>query len=323
MLKRHSSFRGLFLPLRYHQGLKKNKPKFLYCSNMPTLLSPLWSLNFVEADPFCNVTSINKNNDSSMVSSIKSHQMFQKKPRLLINSLPLNSTSSIEQVVPVTKLYDKETLKMYSGLLQDCSMKGSLCDGKAVHGQGCASLGNAREGQIVHSLAIKIGTELDGILSSSLVDMYSKCGLAEDAQKIFVRVLNPDVVAWSTMIACLDQQGKTYELTKLFAGMGKARLRPNQYTLASVVSASTNLSDLRYGKSVHACICKSGLDSDKSVSNALITMYMKSGSVQDGFRVFEAMEDRDSISWNAFLSGFHEGDACSQAPIIFNRMVME
>ncbi|KAI3900109.1 hypothetical protein MKW98_001009 [Papaver atlanticum] len=470
-------------------------------------LSLLWSFNFIEPDPFCNTTSINNNNDSSVISSVKSHQMVQKKkPSLVMNSSPLNSTSCVERVVP--KFYDKGTLKMYSGLLQDCSTKGSLCNGKAIHGKviisglnpdsylwiclvnmyvkcgnlklahrlfdemperdvvsftaliagysaagngyegvglfrrmrsegilangfafasalkacsmclalefgkqmhgevvkagvlgdvfvgsalvdlyakcgemelaegvlfnipelnvvswnallngyakigdgrrvlnlfhkmyesdmkfskftlssvlkGCASLGNAREGQIVHSLAIKTGTELDGILSSSLVDMYSKCGLAEDAQKIFIRVLNPDVVAWSTMIACLDQQGKTFEVTKLFADMGKACLRPNQYTFASVVSASTNLSDLRYGKSVHACIYKSGFDSDKSVSNALITMYMKSGSVQDGFRVFEAMKDRDVISWNAFLSGFHEGDACSQAPMIFNRMVME
>ncbi|MCL7037902.1 hypothetical protein MKW94_029125 [Papaver nudicaule] len=137
--------------------------------------------------------------------------------------------------------------------------------------KGCASLGNAREGQIVHSLAIKMGTELDGILSSCLVDMYSKCGLAEDAQKQFIRVFNPDLVAWSTMIACLDQQGKTYEVTKLFADMGKAGLRPNVYTLVSVVSASMNLSDLRYGISIHACI----------------------------------------------------RDACSQAPIIFCRMVME
>ncbi|OVA11779.1 Pentatricopeptide repeat [Macleaya cordata] len=189
--------------------------------------------------------------------------------------------------------------------------------------KGCGSIGNAREGQAVHSLAIKTGTELDGILSSSLLDMYSKCGLAEDARKIFVRILNPDVVAWSSMIACLDQQGKIYEVTKLFAEMGKKGMRPNQYTLASVVSATADMSDLRYGKSIHACIWKLGFDSDNSVSNALVTMYMKTGSVQDGCRVFEDMKDRDLVSWNAFLSGFHEGDACTQGPVIFNQMLME
>ncbi|KAL5729214.1 hypothetical protein ACHQM5_002192 [Ranunculus cassubicifolius] len=189
--------------------------------------------------------------------------------------------------------------------------------------KGCASSGNARVGKGIHSLVVKIGTELDVFLSSSLVDMYSKCGMAEDAYKVFVRTESPDIVSWSAIIACLDQQGYNYEAAILFNKMRRTGLSPNQFTLASLVCTATALDDLQYGKSIHACIWKLGFDYDNSVCNALVTMYMKTGYVGDGHRVFDAMIERDLISWNALLSGFHDGDNSFKAPGIFNQMLEE
>lgn len=189
--------------------------------------------------------------------------------------------------------------------------------------KGCASSGNVREGKGIHSLVVKIGAEVDDFLSCSLVDMYSKCGMAEDAYKVFVRIESPDIVSWSAIIACLDQQGLNYEAANLFNDMRRIGARPNQFTLASLVCTATALDDLQYGNSIHACIWKSGFESHNSVSNALVTMYMKSGSIEDGFRVFDAMMEQDLVSWNSLLSGFHDGDSCDQGPVIFNQMLLE
>ncbi|KAK9275535.1 hypothetical protein L1049_022802 [Liquidambar formosana] len=188
--------------------------------------------------------------------------------------------------------------------------------------KGCANSGNLREGQAVHSLAIRNGCELDEFLSCSLLDMYSKCGMADAALKVFGRIKDPDIVSWSAMISCLGQQGKSQE-AELFHLMRHAGVRPNQFTLSSLVSAATDLGDLSYGESIHAFICKFGFESDNSVGNALVRMYMKTGSVRDGCRVFEAMSDRDVVSWNALLSGFHEKETCNQWPRIFSQMLVE
>ncbi|KAF3457913.1 hypothetical protein FNV43_RR02574 [Rhamnella rubrinervis] len=99
---------------------------------------------------------------------------------------------------------------------------------------GYAQEGSLREGQVVHSLATKVGIELDEFLGCSLVDMYSKCGLAVDALKVFMRIKDPDVVAWSAMITCLDQQGLWQEAAHIFRLM--RRRASNQITLASQVS---------------------------------------------------------------------------------------
>ncbi|XP_062149388.1 pentatricopeptide repeat-containing protein At2g03880, mitochondrial-like [Alnus glutinosa] len=215
----------------------------------------------------------------------------------------------------------KEVLNLFSRM-RESEMKFSKFTLSTVL-KGCATSGSLREGQAVHSVAIKVGFELDEFLGCSLVDMYSKCGLAYDALKVFKMIKDPDVVAWSAMITCLDQQGHSQEAAQLFLLMRYAGVPPNQFSFASVVSAATDLGYLQYGESIHACICKYGFENNTSVSNALITMYMKNGCPQGGARVFEAMTDHVLVSWNALLSGCHGYKICNLGPRIFYQMLVE
>ncbi|KAK7343845.1 hypothetical protein VNO77_12911 [Canavalia gladiata] len=189
--------------------------------------------------------------------------------------------------------------------------------------KGCANSGDLRDGLVMHCLAVKSGCELDKFLVSSLIDLYSKCDSVGDALKLFSMISDHDVVSWSAMIACLDRQGHGQEAAKLFFLMRHTGVEPNQFTFASVVSAATELGDLHYGKSIHACIFKYGFESDISVSNALIRMYMKLGCVHDGSCVFEAITGPDLVSWNALLSGFHDYDFCESGPRTYYQMIGE
>ncbi|RYR73303.1 pentatricopeptide repeat-containing protein At1g25360-like [Arachis duranensis] len=108
------------------------------------------------------------------------------------------------------------------------------------------------------------------------------------------------------MIACLEKQGHSSEAIKLFYLMRHTGVEPNQFIFSSVVSAAAESGDLLYGENIHACIFKFGFESDVSVSNALIRMYIKNGCVDDGYRVFETMTWPDLVSWNTLLSGFQD-----------------
>lgn len=189
--------------------------------------------------------------------------------------------------------------------------------------KGCANSGSLREGQVVHSLATKVGIELDEFLGCSLVDMYSKCGLAVDALKVFMRIKDPDVVAWSAMITCLDQQGLWQEAAHIFRLMRCKGIRPNHFSFSSILSSASDLEDIRFGESIHAYVWKFGFECDVSVGNALIAMYTKHGRIQDGIQVFEAMKDRDLVTWNALLSGFHDYELCSLGLRIFHQLLVE
>ncbi|RRT44410.1 hypothetical protein B296_00051510 [Ensete ventricosum] len=187
----------------------------------------------------------------------------------------------------------------------------------------CAGLGEVRQGQSLHCLVIKIGLEQDGFLSSSLVDMYSKCGLVEEAHKVFVRIVDPDVVVWSAMISGFDQQGMGLEAVELFRFMKRMGVRPNHFTLASVAGAASQLDDQALCGSLHAYILKNGFDMRKEVGNAILNMYMKTGAVEDGCMVFDAMMEHDTISWNSLLSGFHSGSSCDKGLRIFIGMLIQ
>ncbi|XP_059647015.1 pentatricopeptide repeat-containing protein At3g24000, mitochondrial-like [Cornus florida] len=186
-----------------------------------------------------------------------------------------------------------------------------------------ANSANLKAGMAVHAMAVKIGCEVDEYISCSLVDLYSKCGLADDALKIFMRIKNPDIVSWTAIISCLDHQGQKLEAAKLFCLMRRTGLQPNNFTLASLVSAATDLGDPYFCGNIHACIYKYGFESENLVGNALIAMYMKMGSLHDGYQVFDALKHQDVVSWNALLSGFHDNEICDEGLRIFNQMLVE
>lgn len=189
--------------------------------------------------------------------------------------------------------------------------------------KGCTNLGKLREGQTMHSLVIKTGCDFDDFLGCSLVYMYSKCGLAIDALNVFLRIREPDVVTWTAIITCLDLQGQWQEASNLFNLMMCRGVQPNEFSFTTILSSATQLADLRYGESIHGCICKFGHECDVSVGNALITMYTKNGQMQESYQVFEAIKVRDVISWNACLSGFHDLEDSNLGPRIFQQMLLE
>lgn len=189
--------------------------------------------------------------------------------------------------------------------------------------KGCASLGSLRAGQVVHSMAIKIGHELDDFISCGLVHLYTECDLWNDAVKMFKRIRDPDLVTWTTMISGLSQQGQKLEAIKLFHSMISSGLRPNEFSLSAIATAAPVLGDFRYCQSIHACVCKFGHDSEISVCNALINMYMGIGSVYDGSRVFSIMGETDIVSWNILLSGFHGNQTFDLSPSILKKMLEE
>lgn len=105
--------------------------------------------------------------------------------------------------------------------------------------------------------------------------------------------------------------------------MRHTRIRLNQFIFASLISAAASLGDNHYGESIHACVCKYGFESDILISNAFVTMYMKTQSVENGWQFFKAMMIENLASRNNLLSGFCDTETCDQGPRIFIQLLVE
>ncbi|XP_057812580.2 pentatricopeptide repeat-containing protein At3g24000, mitochondrial [Cryptomeria japonica] len=103
----------------------------------------------------------------------------------------------------------------------------------------CAKLAALEQGKQVHANFIKRVSNPYGEIS--LVNMYSRSGTIDDAQKIFNRMPERDVVAWTTLIVGYAQHGLGREALELFEKMQVAGVKPNHITFVGVLSACSHM----------------------------------------------------------------------------------
>ncbi|XP_059647610.1 pentatricopeptide repeat-containing protein At2g33680 [Cornus florida] len=187
----------------------------------------------------------------------------------------------------------------------------------------CSDIGAAVEGKQVHGYLIKSGFEYQLYIMTALVDMYAKCGGIADARKGFDYLREPDIVLWSSMIGGYVQNGENEDALSLYCKMQMEGILPNELTLASVLKACSTLAALEHGKQIHACTIKHGFGLDVPIGSALLTMYAKCGSLEDGNLIFRRMPARDVVSWNSMISGLSQNGCGREALELFEEMRLE
>lgn len=187
----------------------------------------------------------------------------------------------------------------------------------------CANVGSLRIGKSIHGYAIRCGFESFVNVETALIDMYAKCGLVATARLIFDRMNYKTVVSWNTMIDGCAQNGNSEEALKLFDSMLDEKLRPTNVTVMGALHACSDLGDLQRGQEIHTLINELGLGSDVSVMNSLISMYCKCKRVDIGNELFEKLQGKTLVSWNAIILGFAQNGHVNKALSLFSEMQMQ
>lgn len=191
--------------------------------------------------------------------------------------------------------------------------------------KACAYLFSLSEGKQAHALLLKHGFASDVYINNSLIHFYASCGCSESARKVFDKMQERSLVSWNVIIDGLVQMGDFDEALKIFLEMNKT-FEPDGYTLQSVIDACAGLGALSMGLWAHAYILrKYEMDSDFDVlvSNSLVEMYCKCGSLRIAEQVFQGMMKRDVSSWNVMILGFAMHGEAERVFEHFSRMVDE
>lgn len=166
-----------------------------------------------------------------------------------------------------------------------------------------ASFMDVENGKSVHCSTIKAGFEGYKHVSNALVDMYAKCGNLEFAFRAFEKMLEKDVVSWTSLITGCAHLGFHEEALKLFCQMRVAGVETDDFVIAGALSACAGLTVLELGRQVHVIFIRSGFGSSLSIDNSLVAMYAKCGFIEDAHCVFDSMPVRDVVSWTALIVG--------------------
>ncbi|GAB4848326.1 hypothetical protein Ancab_002993 [Ancistrocladus abbreviatus] len=175
----------------------------------------------------------------------------------------------------------------------------------------------------IHGLIIKVGVSLDVFASSALIDVYSKCSLLEDARLVFEDINEKDIVVWNAMLFGYTQQLENEEALKLYYQLQVVGQKPNEFTFVALTTAASNLASLQHGQQFHSLLIKTGLNCDPFVTNALVDMYAKCGSLEEARKMFNSTMWRDAVCWNSMISTYaHHGEA-EEALLMYERMLKE
>ncbi|XP_057502944.1 pentatricopeptide repeat-containing protein At3g12770-like [Actinidia eriantha] len=190
--------------------------------------------------------------------------------------------------------------------------------------QGCSQTADLVSGNILHGCILRRGLELNLILSTTLVDLYSKCGAIDLATYVFNCMKNKNVITWTAMLVGLAQNGQAEDALKLFHKMQEEEVTANFVTLVSLVHCCAHLGSLKQGRSVHARLIRCGVAFDTVNMTSLIDMYAKCGKMNYAERVFEnEYVYKDVILWNSIIMGYGIHGHGNQAISVYRRMVDE
>ncbi|XP_031288207.1 pentatricopeptide repeat-containing protein At3g26630, chloroplastic-like [Pistacia vera] len=217
--------------------------------------------------------------------------------------------------------------------------------------KACLAAFDVEKGKEVHGLAVKTGFFRDMFVQNTLMDLYFKCEDVDSGSKVFEKMRVRSVVSWTTMItglaACGDldsaravfeqmesrnvvswtaminayvRNQQPQEAFELFWRMQLDNVRPNEFTLVSLLQACTDLGSLKLGSWIHDFALKNGFELGVFLGTALIDMYSKCGSLEDARKVFDKMQIKNLATWNSMITSLGVHGHGEEALALFAQM---
>ncbi|XP_020592271.1 pentatricopeptide repeat-containing protein At4g39530 [Phalaenopsis equestris] len=184
----------------------------------------------------------------------------------------------------------------------------------------CGSLIALQHGKEVHAYTIKAYLWFDGYVNNALIDMYAKCDALDHAKVLFHAMNEQDVVSYNAMMEGYARHDEISEAFTLFNRMRSFSLHPSLLTFVSVIGVCASLSMVDTSKQVHCLIIKSGVTLEPFARSALVDVYSKCSYIDDARKVFDEMEERDLVMWNAMLFGYVQNGQGEEALKLFHQL---
>ncbi|KAK9269169.1 hypothetical protein L1049_000938 [Liquidambar formosana] len=214
----------------------------------------------------------------------------------------------------------------------------------------CVALKDLELGKEIHCYVTE-ELELTTIIGNALLDMYAKCGCLSIAQNIFDQTLTKDVICWTSMVSgyvnCgqLDQARELFERSPvkdtvlwtamihgyvqfnrfdeavaLFREMQMEKVKPDRFTVVTLLTGCAQLGALEQGKWIHGYIDENKISMDAVVGTALIEMYAKCGCIAKSVEIFNGLKEKDTASWTSIICGLAMNGMTSKALDFFSKM---
>ncbi|CAN6459147.1 unnamed protein product [Victoria cruziana] len=104
----------------------------------------------------------------------------------------------------------------------------------------CADVTAAAQGRQVHSLILKSKLVADTAVVNALITMYSRIGCIDEAEQLFAKLGDKNLLSLTAMISGYAQNGDAAEAIKLFNQMQSFNIQPTGVTFVAVLTACSH-----------------------------------------------------------------------------------
>ncbi|CAL5434919.1 unnamed protein product [Camellia sinensis] len=166
----------------------------------------------------------------------------------------------------------------------------------------CAASGALDVGRWIHAYIDKHLIDTDLELSTSLVNMYAKCGSIEKAIEVFDKMPIKDTKAWSSMIVGMAIHGLAEDAMEAFSRMEETKVKPNHVTFIGVLLACAHSGRVLEGKKYWSSMLESGVVPSMEHYGCMVDLLCRANLVEEACTFVETMSiSPDVVIWRTLL----------------------
>ncbi|XP_010550211.1 PREDICTED: putative pentatricopeptide repeat-containing protein At2g01510 [Tarenaya hassleriana] len=158
------------------------------------------------------------------------------------------------------------------------------------------------------------------VSTNLMISGYVKLGDLSTARALFDTLVDRSAVSWTILIGGYVQKDQFKTAFELLRQMCRHCTPPDDVTFATLLSGCNDPSSAKLLPQVHASVVKLGCDSFLSVCNSLVDSYSKIGRLDLACSLFEEMPKKDSVTFNALMTGYAKEGLNEHAIRLFMEM---
>ncbi|KAL2928042.1 hypothetical protein RDABS01_023036 [Bienertia sinuspersici] len=194
-----------------------------------------------------------------------------------------------------------ETLKLF----QEMQQKGISPDEVVIATviSACTNLAALDIGKSLHSFIRKKGFKMNGILVTTLIDMYVKCGCVENAVEVFHEAEEKEVSVWNAIILGFSMNGFAERALELFSEMKKCRVVPNEITFTGVLGACRHMGLVDEGqRHFNSMVREHGIEPNVKHYGCMVDLLGRAGYLKEAEQLVMSMPMQPEVTtWGALL----------------------
>ncbi|KAM7530098.1 hypothetical protein LguiB_033508 [Lonicera macranthoides] len=159
-------------------------------------------------------------------------------------------------------------------------------------------------GKQIHGLCLKMSYDSSSFVGSSLISLYSKCGVIDGAYRVFDEILVKNLGMWNSMLIACAQHSHTNKAFNLFQQMQSVGLKPNFITFLCVLYACSHAGLVNEGKHYFELMKAYGIEPGDQHYASMVDLLGRAGKLQEALSVIKKMPINPTESvWGALLTG--------------------